>query len=265
MSNIEAAGSHLVSSLHTYSSSSAGKFADQAARQTTSTTRTAWAGIAPTTSRQFQGLAQLQSINDNQNTAAIQVRTEDQRMDHMDQLLMQMKQYLFRIIKNYPPYPPGEPERVKFLRSFNGLRQQIESLTVPPDSKWLGRMPGQPSSDQASTIPSVPSPAPAATGFPIPALPDMADDNAVQATLNSIDSVHQAVVQQQQTLSQSAGGESTAAKEAALSNQASDGIVLMQINEPAAKQKSVEIRQELSRTPAEPLPGSQSMLLQAAG
>ena len=43
-----------------------------------------------------------------------------------------MKARLLRIVKNFPPFPPGSEERVKILRSFNLFRKQIDQLTIPP-------------------------------------------------------------------------------------------------------------------------------------
>jgi hypothetical protein len=45
---------------------------------------------------------------------------------------------LERIVKNYPPFPPGSEERVKILKSISSLRKEIDQLTIPPpDDKAL--------------------------------------------------------------------------------------------------------------------------------
>jgi hypothetical protein len=44
-----------------------------------------------------------------------------------------MKRDLEVIVKNFPPYPPNSEERVKLLRSYAGLRAEIDRLTVPPE------------------------------------------------------------------------------------------------------------------------------------
>ena len=45
--------------------------------------------------------------------------------EHIDQLI--------ETVKLFPPYPEGDnsEERIKMLRSFNGIRQLIDQLTVP--------------------------------------------------------------------------------------------------------------------------------------
>lgn len=77
----------------------------------------------------------LQAINEHSNREALRIRA--------DQRNAEMKETQFRIIKNYPPYPIDDPERVKFLMSFNGLKREIEQMTIPPDSKWQGSVPGE--------------------------------------------------------------------------------------------------------------------------
>jgi hypothetical protein len=37
-------------------------------------------------------------------------------------------------MKQYPPYPPGSEDRVKYLSRFALLRKQIDQLTIPPDA-----------------------------------------------------------------------------------------------------------------------------------
>lgn len=77
----------------------------------------------------------LQAINEQANREAQRMRLAQRKSE--------MKEEEFRIIKNYPPYPSDDAERVKFLMSFNGLKREIEQMTIPPDSKWLGTFPGE--------------------------------------------------------------------------------------------------------------------------
>ena len=37
-------------------------------------------------------------------------------------------------LKQYPPYPPGSEDRIKYLSRFAMLRKQIDQLTIPPDA-----------------------------------------------------------------------------------------------------------------------------------
>lgn len=48
-------------------------------------------------------------------------------------LLSQMKSQLDAIIKNYPPYPVGDSNRAQYLKTFSGLRKEIERMTIPRD------------------------------------------------------------------------------------------------------------------------------------
>lgn len=42
-----------------------------------------------------------------------------------------MKEDLEAIVKTYPPYPPGSEERQNLLQSYNGLRREIDRITLP--------------------------------------------------------------------------------------------------------------------------------------
>ncbi|MBI4763938.1 MAG: hypothetical protein HY787_04960 [Deltaproteobacteria bacterium] len=122
----------------------------------------------------------LQAINEHSNREALRIRA-DQRKE-------ETKETPYRIIKNYPPYPIDDPERVKFLMSFNGLKREIEQMTIPPDSKWQGTVPGENNppaeTDSAllitsSDIPFPSQPAPNTdVSFTAPALSSAAPDTA---------------------------------------------------------------------------------------
>ena len=72
----------------------------------------------------------LQAVNSSLESVAISIRGADQAMaaieEHLDQMI--------EIVKLFPPYPEGDnaEERVKMLRSFNGIRRLIDQLTIPP-------------------------------------------------------------------------------------------------------------------------------------
>ncbi len=72
----------------------------------------------------------LQAVNAGLETVAISIRGADQAMaaieEHLDQMI--------EVVKLFPPYPEGDSseERIKMLRSFNGIRRLIDQLTVPP-------------------------------------------------------------------------------------------------------------------------------------
>jgi len=58
----------------------------------------------------------------------------DWTMQTIENYIDKMKAKLKRVIKNYPPFPPGSEGRVEILKSFNTFRKQIAQLTIPPDS-----------------------------------------------------------------------------------------------------------------------------------
>jgi len=215
---------------------------------------------AATTIRVRTDFVQFQKINDQQNQVASHIRNDDQQLHQSDQLLSQMKHMLLQIIKMYPPYPLGEPERVKFLRSFNGLRQQIERLTVPPEKTWKGRIPGDPlpqpettqggspsSSSAAAIVPG------AATTFGIPELPDMADDVHIEITLNLIDHAQTAIAGQRAAIAEQASSinqsEGYGAKAEELNRTTREAWDLTVPAEDRAEQKSIEAGGSLEQNP----------------
>jgi hypothetical protein len=59
------------------------------------------------------------------------IRAADQVMGQADALLHQMQHQLL-MVKNYPPFPPGNEDRLNFIKSIEGLRKEFEALSVPP-------------------------------------------------------------------------------------------------------------------------------------
>jgi len=72
----------------------------------------------------------LQAVNSGLESVAISIRGADAAMgaieEHIDQMI--------ETVKLFPPYPEGDnsEERIRMLRSFNGIRQLIDQLTIPP-------------------------------------------------------------------------------------------------------------------------------------
>lgn len=73
----------------------------------------------------------LASRKDDAVQAAKSVRDADKAIAQADNLLNEMRQRV-QVVKNYPPFPPGNSERVAFINSIEGLRKQLEALAVPP-------------------------------------------------------------------------------------------------------------------------------------
>lgn len=74
---------------------------------------------------------QLQAVNSGLESVAISIRGADKAMEAIEEHLDQM----IETVKLFPPYPEGDnsEERIRMLRSFNGIRQLIDQLTIPPN------------------------------------------------------------------------------------------------------------------------------------
>jgi len=62
------------------------------------------------------------------------IRIADQAIDDIAANVEQMESEVEMFLKQYPPYPPGSDDRIKYLSHFAMLRKQIDQLTVPPDA-----------------------------------------------------------------------------------------------------------------------------------
>jgi len=180
--------------------------------------------------------ARLQLANDIGNRKAATLRSNDDRLATIAKLVMGMKHAAMQIVKNYPPFLTGDPERIKLLRSMNGLRKQIDNLTLPPDEKWYGKIPGE--------------------------LPEMVADAFVQAAASSLDSAAEAIALQRSD--QSGPGYGNEMKMAELQAQSPEGLVLNVPSEADAYQKSAEVSASLWQQQAG-MAGDNAELLQAVG
>jgi len=75
----------------------------------------------------------LQAINSSLDMVAINIRIADTTMATIGDYLDNMEGQLEMIIKRYPPFPPGSPQRTESLEGFNAFRKQIDQLTFAPD------------------------------------------------------------------------------------------------------------------------------------
>lgn len=58
-------------------------------------------------------------------------RDAGKSLDRAEDLLQDMAS-LVSAVKNYPPFPAGNEERVQYISSIDGLRKEMQSLVVPP-------------------------------------------------------------------------------------------------------------------------------------
>jgi hypothetical protein len=83
-------------------------------------------------SRNHAELLELQKINDSWNDIAQKKRTYDNNINEIEDYIDRMKAQLERILKNFPPFPPGSEDRIQILRTFAAFRKLIDQLTIPP-------------------------------------------------------------------------------------------------------------------------------------
>jgi hypothetical protein len=74
------------------------------------------------------------TLADDKETAAQvakSVRDAGKSLDRAESLLQDMAS-LVGAVKNYPPFPAGNEERMQYINSIDGLRKEMQSLVVPP-------------------------------------------------------------------------------------------------------------------------------------
>jgi hypothetical protein len=76
---------------------------------------------------------ELIKFNDRLNSVAKDQRAFEKVNDYIEQ----MKAQLGRIIKQFPPFPPGSEDRIRALRAYAYFRKVIDQLTIPPREELL--------------------------------------------------------------------------------------------------------------------------------
>jgi hypothetical protein len=66
--------------------------------------------------------------------AASDLGEADAQVAQVDVALAGMQTALEGIVKRYPPYGNGAPERIDLINQVTGLRKQLEALTFPPEA-----------------------------------------------------------------------------------------------------------------------------------
>ena len=196
----------------------------------------------------------------------MRVRAHEQTTARTDQLLAAMKDTLDRIIKNYPPYPIDDPERAKFLRSFNGLKHEIEQLTVPPDSIWFGTSPRE-NMPSAETVPALlpGSPDPGISRSAIPPLGEGATNVEMQDVIKQIEQAITSASAEAAPVSDFAAAGAEQDKIAVLATIAGEDLNLTVPGETAAETTSLRARRELAGAVGGSITEAQQQLLALAG
>jgi hypothetical protein len=134
------------------------------------------------------------------NQVARSVRIVDQSMGKIATQIDRMKEQLTQLIKQFPPFPPGSEEKIRHLRNFNGLREIIDQLTVPPKEKYAQQLMADPKHSESTGDWEISIGADGtakkihrqqvhsgASGLDIPALPENADDEMIHAAFQNLD------------------------------------------------------------------------------
>lgn len=72
----------------------------------------------------------LSEIKDGVAHAARTINEVNKALDKADALLQNMKDRV-GMVKDFPPFPPGNEERVRYIKGIDGLRKELEALSVP--------------------------------------------------------------------------------------------------------------------------------------
>jgi flagellin len=216
----------------------------------------AWTSI----NKRYAQYAELTSAKESLDAVAASIHEVDSSMTVIGATMDLMKGTLERT-KDFPPYPPGSPEneaRLKMLKTFSGLRQQIEALTVPPDAGAKKIMSADTTSDWTVVVGSggvmrtvrKAEVHTGPTGLNIPNLgPDATDDQINQAII-ALDKAQVTLQDKKSQLSVDATGITEAATYAVamatVNRQTADSANEADMTEAAAQLKSVELQQSLS-------------------
>lgn len=159
--------------------------------------------------RHLQALAQ----RDAEQRVAGLVRHTDVALQQIGQKLGEMRDILWQIVKQYPPYPLESRERMEFLNSLSALRKQIDALTVPPPEREPITLIGDPSrgpgagdvtfslGDEAHTLHAQPAHA-GRGGLDLPELTPLASPEAVEQAYVQVQQAHERLEARRAALAQ---------------------------------------------------------------
>jgi hypothetical protein len=168
------------------------------------------------------------------NQVADSVRQADATMQKVGRNVEMMKGTLEEIVKNYPPFPPGSEQRVKALKDFASLRNEIEELTYPPEPSLVPKLISDPARSPGSFSVTLDAQGtsvrldrqqvdPGPSGLNIPQLPiaPPADsgDGPIHNAISALNSAAKTVSDRRQSLSENVAQQALPAVVASLSNQ----------------------------------------------
>jgi hypothetical protein len=206
----------------------------------------------------------LQAINASLSGVATNVRAADQIMDTIGKYIERVKAQLERIIKNYPPFPPGSEERVRALRSYNALRRQIDQMVFPPKDRGPTKVIADPivvtaNHNQRGGDLQTPS----TRDLKLSELPDTATDQEIAAAINRLTGAEKTLRKSRARLTTEALGisfpEVAGQKWAGLDSDEKE--VEFDLSEGTAELKSRELRRTLSTETTKNVIESQSLFV----
>jgi hypothetical protein len=127
-------------------------------------------------------------MNERANAEAALIEGGSRRLEKVKNLVQSLKWELRGYEKNYPPYPPGETERLTYLKNFINLRREIEQFIIPPDAQWLGPQPGE---ERLAA---------AFRQIALPELSESAANDDVQDAVERLDEMHAALIREQEAI-----------------------------------------------------------------
>ena len=157
----------------------------------------------------------LQKFNAEFNAVVKSIRIADQAMGEIETNIEQMESEVEMFLKQYPPFPPGSEDRIKYLSRFAMLRKQIDQLTFPPDGgaqAIMGRSPKGPSADWEIEIGGTKNglsvrahPLQAGRGgLGLPEISPQASDDQIHGFRQALDAAHQMVKKSRAELAEDA-------------------------------------------------------------
>lgn len=133
-----------------------------------------------------------------QGQQAARIREAQANLGGIQERLAEIKKTLVQIVKQFPPYPVGNPQRVEMMNLVQGLRKELDALTVPAPY----RFPSQQQSVEADKLAQGQLPVPVAvvkSDLPLPAFdPQTTTDEEIVTALEQIEKLQKRVEQAEQ-------------------------------------------------------------------
>jgi len=102
-------------------------------------------------SRFNTGWGKTEQLKSSANAVARQTRAMDTQVQNIAHQIRRMATDIRAFRKNFPPFPRGSEERERLLNSFQGIRKQIERLTLPPKKDAAHSLQGDDGSQAGSS------------------------------------------------------------------------------------------------------------------